>query len=114
MIRRSDWNGNWHVEGEKGSLCYAQGETKLHAAPEGYKVTEVQDIEKQGPELQGQDHVLDDFMSAVRAGRRAKTDVFDNIRSIATVFAAVEAVRSGQRVEILDDDIRAMLEERPG
>ena len=59
---------------------------------------------KTPPKL-GQAFVLDDFIRAVRSGARPRTDVVDNIRSIAMVFAAVKAVRTGRKVPVLDADI---------
>ena len=42
--------------------------------------------------LTEQSAVLERFIAAINAGTRPETDVTDNLRSIRTVFAAVEAV----------------------
>ena len=105
----SDWNGNWQIEGTKGTLEYKQGEMKVHDVPGLYKVEKSEPVLLQQPPKGGQQFVLDDFLEAVKARRRPKTDVYDNIRSVAMVFAAVKAVKTGKPTPILDAALKKLL-----
>jgi hypothetical protein len=68
-----------------------------------------EEVPHQPPERQGQAFVLDDFITAVEAGRRPRTDVFDNIRSVAMVFATVEAMKSGKPKPVVDKAVQSLL-----
>jgi len=105
----SDWNGNWLIEGNTGSLKYESNSIELRRVPELYKVEQTEPVELEAPDKGGQDYVLDDFMSSVKAGTRPKTDAFDNIYSVAMVFAAVKAFETGERVAVLDDSVRKLI-----
>ena len=96
----ADWNGNWQIECEKGTVTYEQGRIRIHHVPKGYWATRVQDVTEASPRLTGQAYVLNDFMKAVKNGARSATDVHDNINSVAMVFATVKAMETGRRVAI--------------
>ncbi len=98
------WDGNWQIECEKGTLVYQNNEIRQYNVPHLYKVESVEEVEKITPDMQGQDWVLDNFISSIGAGQRPPTDVYDNIRSVGMVFAAVEALETGRKVPILEDD----------
>jgi predicted dehydrogenase len=106
----NDWNGNWTVQGDRGTLVYRDGKIRLYDVPERYKVEAQRTVRKRKLARHGQDFVLTDFIEAIRAGRRPRTDVYDNIRSVSMVFAAVDAVRSGRQVRVLAADVEAMLQ----
>jgi hypothetical protein len=53
-------------------------------------------------------------MESVQAGRRPRTDGFDNIRSIAMVFATVEALRHGGECPVLDAEIKMLVSAAEG
>lgn len=103
-----DWNGNWLIECQKGAVTYSKGEIAVNHAPTLYKITESIPVPLRDPALQGQAHVLTDFRDAIAAGRRPKTDCRDNIKSVAMIFAVVEAMKSGKSVPILTDEILAL------
>lgn len=105
----SDWNGNWQVECERGTVTYQHGKVTVHRAPELYAVTETIEVDLDDPPRGGQTYVLHDFIEAIRSGGTAATDVTDNIHSVAMVFATVEAMESGRTVRILDDETRALI-----
>ena len=105
----SDWNANWQIECEKGTVTYQNGEIRVYQVPKLYRVKKVEIVNHERPPKNAQHYVLDDFIRAVRAGRRPKTDVYDNIRSIGMVLATVQAMRSGRKVPILDKDIAALI-----
>lgn len=105
----ADWNGNWLLEGTRGALSAEKGVITLLEAPERYLVRRTEAIAAAGPEKLNQDHVLDDFIACRRRGEVPRTSVLDNLRSIAMVFAAVRAVRTGRRVPVLDGRVRELL-----
>ncbi|MBN1671733.1 MAG: Gfo/Idh/MocA family oxidoreductase [Kiritimatiellae bacterium] len=101
-----DWNGNWQIEGTKGTILYRNGEIRLLKVGPRYKVESSETMAPKPPPADSQHFVLADFMRAVKNGRRPKTDVYDNIKSVAMVFAAVKAVKTGRKVAVLDKDSR--------
>ena len=60
--------------------------------------------------LKEQEFVLAHFIDSLRNGSRPETDVADNLRSIAMVFAAVRAVETGQRALVLEPELQALLQ----
>lgn len=106
-----DWNGNWHIECEKGTLTYGNGEIKVFDVPDLYTAEGTETVELTSPELTQQAYILDEFIRCVRESGQPATRAVDNIRSIAMVFAAVEAMNTGSRVPVLDDSIRHLVEE---
>ncbi len=108
-----DWNANWQIECEKGTVTYQNGEIKIHWAPELYTVKEtaVEPIIPLAPA--GQDRILDDFISCVQEGTMPPTGVLDNINSIAMVFATVKAMGTGQKIRLLNEEITAILKDYP-
>ena len=61
----------------------------LYDVPRLYKVDRTESVPAKGPKNTGQETVLNDFICSVKGGRRPQTDVFDNIYSVAMVFAAM-------------------------
>ncbi len=105
-----DWNGNWHIECEKGTVTYRNGEIKVYHVPGLYKV-EGERIEQPAPPRRtAQAYILDEFVRCAQSTARPATGATDNIRSIAMVFAAVESMQSGRKVKVLDESLRAILE----
>jgi predicted dehydrogenase len=105
-----DWNGNWQIECQRGTVTYANGEINRLDVPELYEVKGEEIIPHITPDLQGQSHVLHDFRDAISSGRKPKTDCTDNIRSVAMVFATVEAMKTGRTVDVITPDILALLD----
>lgn len=104
-----DWNGNWQIEGEKGTLIYQKGEIRLLSAPRLYTVKKEEIVYPLPLKVQGQAHILQDFLRSVSLRKAAPTDVRDNIHSVAMVFAAVRAMETGRRVDVLDESLKAIL-----
>ena len=103
------WNANWQIEGGKGTLTFDDDRIQRLDVPTLYDVEATVDIEPEDLPLEGQAYVLDEFIRTHATGRRPATDVYDNIYSIAMVYAAVEAIQTGARVEILDDELKQLL-----
>jgi len=96
----ADWNGNWQIECEKGTVTYESGEIRIHHAAKDCYVTRVEEVKQTSPRRTGQAYVLNDFMKAVKTGTRSGTDVYDNINSIGMVYATVQAMKTGKAVTI--------------
>ncbi len=95
------WNGNWQIECENGTLLLNQNEVKILWTTGLYKVEREEIVPLEDPPKSGQNYVLDEFIRAAKGGPRPATAVEDNIKSVAMVFATVEAMASGQAVKIL-------------
>jgi predicted dehydrogenase len=104
------WDANWQIECEKGTLVYERGRITILHAPTLYRVTRTEEVTPKPPRRRDQDYVLQDFIRAVRNGRRPATDARDNIRSVAMVFATVKAMKTGRRVPILDASIKKLID----
>jgi predicted dehydrogenase len=104
-----DWNGNWQIEGTKGTLIYENGTITLNGVPQGYGVTRSRTVKPGRMRRTGQAYVLDEFIKCAVSGARPTTDVYDNIKSVAMVFAAVRAVKTGRRVPVLDAGVQQLL-----
>ena len=96
----ADWNGNWLLEGDEGSLRLSGNDCEWRMASGRYQTEAPQLVRLSGPPLEGQAYVLADMMAARKERRQPATSVFDNLHSLAMVMAAREAVLSGQKVEI--------------
>lgn len=101
----SSWAGNWLVEGDNGSMEYRDDTITVRDIPELYNGGDPKEITPDPPEKQSQEFVLNDFIESIRNSARPKTDVSDNIYSIAMVFAAVDAVKTGKRIPIEIPDV---------
>jgi predicted dehydrogenase len=106
-----DWNGNWQIECARGTVVYQNGDIRLHSVPKGYAVTKAEAVVAKPRRFEGQRQILNDFMQGVRAKRQPPTNVFDNIRSVAMVFATVKAMRTNRTVNVLDADTLDLIEE---
>ncbi|MDX2055952.1 MAG: Gfo/Idh/MocA family oxidoreductase [Polyangiaceae bacterium] len=98
----SDWNGNWLLEGTRGSLTYEQGVIHHHEVDPHYAVRRVQGLPLIEPELTPQMRIFTDFTRAVAEGRQPETNCFDNINSVNMVFASVEAARTGRKISLTE------------
>ncbi|MDP6630626.1 MAG: Gfo/Idh/MocA family oxidoreductase [Kiritimatiellia bacterium] len=104
-----DWNGNWQIEGSKGTIRYEKGVITLDQVPEGYRTRKSTVIPPRKLRRTGQDYVLANFMKSIRKGERPLTDVYDNIYSVAMVFGAVKAVKGERRVSIIDPALQKLI-----
>lgn len=98
--QHTDWNGNWLIEGAKGALTHQRGVLEFTSVPKLYTERGRKTLPTTPPRHTGQLHVINEFLQARAKGARPSTDVFDNIKSMAMVFAAVTAVRTGKRVPV--------------
>lgn len=105
-----DWNGNWQIECEKGTVTYRNGEIKVYDVPGLYKVEKTEVLPHTEPPLMAQHYVLDEFISCAKEGKQPRTVASDNIRSVGMVFAAVEAMQTGRKVDVLDRETQYLLQ----
>jgi predicted dehydrogenase len=103
------WGASWQIECEKGTLVCENDELTLYDVPKLYNVKKTRPVALKGPRKEGQDYVLADFIKAVKKGERPATDVYDNIKSVAMVFATVKAMKTGRTVPILDKTVKELL-----
>ncbi|WP_117190486.1 Gfo/Idh/MocA family protein [Rhizobium terrae] len=104
--RRTSWESAWRLVGSKGMLTW-DGEEIFEAtiaAEEqgllrGYRPIDVPPAPHEA-ETHGHASVIADFLDAIRSGRSPETAGFDNIKSLAMVFGAIESARTGQPVAI--------------
>jgi predicted dehydrogenase len=105
----SDWNGNWLIDGDKGSISYSNGTVTLRQTDEKYQVTAEKEIVPEPLGMTEHSRLLLDFFDCIENGRSPETSAADNLRSIAMVFAAVEAVQSSTKVPVLSGEIAEMI-----
>ncbi len=109
------WEGNWLIEGSKGSILYEKGQITIYKGqfsgerPRLYRVTKTEPVCIKNPERTGQEYVLNNFIHSLKRSLRPQTDVFDNIHSIAMVFAAIKAVKTGKRTPVLDRRLQKVI-----
>ena len=95
-----DWNGNWLIEGTKGTIIYRNGVIIFNSVPDAYAVVKSREVTKRKMRKTSQSFVLDNFIKCIKSGDRPYTDAQDNIHSIGMVFAAVKAARTGRTVSV--------------
>ena len=105
----SDWSGNWQIEGSKGTIIYEHGKAVLHTIPEGYSPTKTKEIKPRKMRKEAQAFVLNNFIRAIKEDERPLTDCYDNIKSVAMVFAAVKAVKTERKVAVIDAGVEKLI-----
>ena len=98
------WESNWRAVGAQGSILWngvADPRAQVIAANEGF-IRPVKDVSLPTGNMEFSVHegVLDEFVRCVRSGATPQTECYDNIKSLAMCFAAIESVRTGKRVEL--------------
>jgi predicted dehydrogenase len=106
----SDWNGNWLIDGDKGSISYSQDKVTLTLTDDRYRVIEEREIVPEPLGMAEHSRLLLDFFNCIENGLSPETSIADNLRSIAMVFAAVDAVQTNTKVPVLSTEVAALLE----
>lgn len=104
--RRTSWESAWRLVGSKGMLTW-DGEEAFEATVagtgegllRGHRPINVPPPPRE-EETHGHASVIADFLNAIRSGHPPETAGFDNIKSLAMVFGAIESARTGQPVAI--------------
>lgn len=98
----TSWHGDIRAEGEDGALTMVY--PRLYIARRGADQTQVaglrEDLMVVPPTDAGQPVLFNEFLDAIEQGRPAETSAEDNLRTMAMLFAAVDACHTGQRREI--------------
>jgi predicted dehydrogenase len=94
---------DWRIECERG--VYACKNEIVYEGMRGDSASgslgsSLQPVQMVDMPHQGGAYLLHEFMTAVREGKSPQTTGRDNLKTLAMVFAAVEAVDSGKRVTI--------------
>lgn len=105
-----NWNGNWLIEGDKGSILYANDTIILHRAAGRYTVSGTEIVKPIKMTAESQHYLFNQFVKSIEEGTAVTgTTVADNIRSIAMVFASVTAVDSNTAVPVLSPELKQLL-----
>lgn len=100
----TSWNGRWRITGERGTALWdGDHAPELDGDPLGPPA----DVADPGQEIVGS---LAAFARGVREDGPLMCEVDDNVLSLATVFAAIDSARTGERV-LLDDVLQRALSE---
>ena len=96
---RTNYNGDWRIEGPQGSIDWTGEETTyshLHRTeqPVDHRPLELLDVP--APEQA----MLDEFFAAIREDREPECSARDNLNSLAMVFAAIRSAQEGRRVAL--------------
>lgn len=95
--------GDWRIECKRGVIA-CQSEVVFAGdadnSPSGSCGIPLQPIEMAPMPRQGGAYLLDEFLAAIRTGHAPETTGRDNLKTLAMVHAAVEAVDTGRRVEV--------------
>ena len=99
--KTTPWTGNWRIEGPTGSLTWEDG--RIFVSHE-HRTEQRGRQEVSLPDWKSADSttaVLDEFLTAMKEGRKPECDGADNLKTMAMTFAALESAKnSGQRVDI--------------
>jgi predicted dehydrogenase len=99
------WQNSWHgefyrIEGEEGALVLDRDNTVRllrHTAGRGLTTEELPTIRST---YEGHVAVVDQFLTWREGGPAPETVLQDNIRSAATLFAAIDASATGQTIDV--------------
>ena len=89
---QTSWDGDWRIEGDKGTITWVGDEVLLHS--EGT----AEPLSPDEPSYPNLEQSLHNFVTAIEKGTEPPTSGRDNLKSLEMVFRALEAAESGQRV----------------
>jgi predicted dehydrogenase len=99
------WQNSWHqefyrIEGADGALVLDRDGTvrlQRHTAGRGLTTEELPAVRAQ---YEGHSAIVDQFLTWMEGGPAPETVIQDNIQSAAMLFAAIDASRTGQSVDV--------------
>lgn len=91
----TSWSGDWRIECEKGIVVSRQDIVFEAFTGQPLRQTALRPMA-----LRAQAYLLDEFIHCIRGEASPATSGADNIKSLAMVFGAVEAVQSGNMVRL--------------
>jgi predicted dehydrogenase len=96
---QTGWNGNWRIEGPKGSINWEADGTIRHA----HLHRTEQKINEVIPQLQvppGEQAIITEFVASVKENREPECSAADNLGSLAMVFGAIKSAKEGRAVKL--------------
>lgn len=95
----------WHqedyrVEGEDGAVSVGRDQVVRLVRHTGGGRLRSDEVQPVRPEYEGHEHIIDKTLQWFAGGRPPETQLADNIRSNAMLFAAIEASETGQTVDV--------------
>jgi predicted dehydrogenase len=100
----TDWNGDWRLIGDKGTLeCVGDFEPlgEVVAGDTGFYRKHVPaKVPKSPMKYESMHGHLREMLAYMRKGAMPQCECHDNIKSLAMVFGAIESSKKGKRVSI--------------
>ena len=96
---RTNYNGDWRIEGADGSIDWDQEGTwhsHLHRTTEKVDRQPLEHLAVPGAEQA----MLTEFFAAIDENRQPECSAEDNLKSLAMVFAAIKSSKEKRRVEL--------------
>ena len=96
---RTNYNGDWRIEGAGGSIDWDQQGTwhsHLHRTDEKIDRQKIEHLDVPGSEQA----MLTEFFAAIDENREPECSAQDNLKSLAMVFAAIKSSKEKRRVEL--------------
>jgi len=95
------WQGEWRIDGEKGSLTWEEGKLVYGRSLPPEQAT-VQELPLDPLPFVDTKAVLVEFVSAVKEKREPECSAQDNLKTLAMVFSAIESAKRKQWVELAE------------
>lgn len=99
-VSTTDWNGDWEIVCEEGTMVISQGHIMLHTPTEDEWNARIQDIEIAGEEADSRVGALREACEAIREGRKGETDYADNVKTFTWVKSAIQSAETSQWVDV--------------
>jgi predicted dehydrogenase len=98
---QNSWHGEYYrAECEEGAVAIgSEGVTRIYRHTPGKGMC-VEDVSPVVPEYDGHQWQINEFLDWLDGGPAPDTCLEHNIRSVAMVFAAIEASRTGRSVDV--------------
>jgi predicted dehydrogenase len=98
----TSWYGDIRAEGENGVVTFVYPSLYLarRGASQEHVIAPRQELGRAGDLQDGQSVVFEEFLDATDAGREPRSSARQNLTSVAMVFAASDACRTGTKREI--------------
>lgn len=99
-VSTTDWNGDWEIVCEEGTMVISKGHITLHIPTEDEWTARIQDIEVVAEETESRVGALREACTAIREGRKGETDYADNMKTFTWVKCAIQSAEISQWVKI--------------
>lgn len=104
---KTSWESSWHIICERGALTWDGFDGLVAERTTGereglFDLTEMVEVPALDPRdrIGGHFGVIQEFVDAIRTGRKPETCGADNIKSLAMVLAAIESAGSARQVAV--------------